>query len=171
MRFEKAIPEDKASLVRLVNSGYRGDESRKGWTTEADLLEGIRTDESSMLAMIRKEHVVILKAIDEQDELVGCVYLEQQHKSLYLGMLTVSPTLQGAGIGKQLLSAAEKLAVEYQCERIIMTVISERTELIDWYKRRGYKDTGVRKPFPMTDPKFGLPRKFLEFIEMEKRIV
>lgn len=171
MRFEKAIPEDKASLVRLVNSGYRGDESRKGWTTEADLLEGIRTDESSMLAMIRKEHVVILKAIDEQDELVGCVYLEQHHKSLYLGMLTVSPTLQGAGIGKQLLSAAEKLAVEYQCERIIMTVISERTELIDWYKRRGYKDTGVRKPFPMTDPKFGLPRKFLEFIEMEKRIV
>ncbi len=170
MKIEKATPADTAQLVRLVNSGYRGDESRKGWTTEADLLEGIRTDESSMLAMIRKEHVVILKAIDDMDEMVGCVYLELQHKSLYLGMLTVSPTLQGAGIGKYLLSAAEKLAEEFQCERIIMTVISERTELIDWYKRRGYRDTGVRKPFPMTDPKFGLPRKFLEFIEMEKRI-
>ncbi len=170
MRFEKATAGDTDSLVRLVNSGYRGDESRKGWTTEADLLEGIRTDRSAMQAMIEKENVVILKAIDQNEELAGCVYLEKQDISLYLGMLTVSPTLQGAGIGKQLLIAAEDTAAALQCERIIMTVITERTELIDWYKRRGYSDTGMRKPFPMNDPKFGLPKKFLEFVEMEKRI-
>jgi ribosomal protein S18 acetylase RimI-like enzyme len=85
-------------------------------------------------------------------------------------MLTVSPELQGGGIGKKLMQAAEDLAKENDIPKISMTVISVRKELIEYYERRGYKNTGETKPFPMNDPKFGLPKQQLEFIVMEKRL-
>jgi GNAT superfamily N-acetyltransferase len=161
---------DTANLDTLVNSGYRGEESKKGWATEADLLGGIRTDEESLAAMINKPGAVILKAINQDGELIGCVYLEKQLHKLYLGMLTVSPHLQGAGVGRQLLRSAESYAINVGCAKIIMTVISVRAELIAWYERNGYTANGNTKPFPMDDPKFGLPKQHLEFIEMEKSI-
>lgn len=160
--------QDIHSINKLVNSGYRGEESKKGWTTEADLLGGKRTDETAIERMITKPGAVILKAVNISNELAGCVYLEQKDNSLYLGMLTVSPVLQGAGIGKKLLTAAESFAMEAGLTNITMTVISVRSELIDWYKRNGYQETGKRLPFPMNDPEFGIPKQFLEFIEMKK---
>src|SRR5215218_9753584 len=101
----KASVEDIASLTALVNSAYRGDSSRNGWTTEADLLEGIRTDAEALTAMINNPKGVILKYENETGELDACVYLERQNEQLYLGMLTVRPTLQNSGIGKRLLQA------------------------------------------------------------------
>ena len=84
-------------------------------------------------------------------------------------MLTVSPGLQAGGIGKKLLSAAESYATSNHFNTIIMMVISIRTELIEWYERRGYQRTGEIKPFPK-DPKFGLPKQHLEFVVLEKII-
>ena len=159
--------QDAPALNRLVNSAYRGDSSRKGWTTEADLLGGIRTDEEGIEAMLQNSAATILK-YEEDGELLGCVYLEKKEDSLYLGMLTVSPDAQANGIGKQLLAAAERLAVEQQCRAVTMTVITVRHELIAWYQRRGYQPTGETKPFPMDDARFGLPTRHLEFIVMEK---
>jgi ribosomal protein S18 acetylase RimI-like enzyme len=85
-------------------------------------------------------------------------------------MLTVSPTLQGGGIGKLLLEAAETEARKLKLPKISMSVISIRHELVAWYERRGYQKTGETKPFPMNDPNFGIPKQFLEFIMMEKQI-
>ena len=163
-----ATKSDVASLVKLVNSAYRGDSSKKGWTTEADLLDGIRTDEQSLTALLEQEGSTLLKCEDDQQTLIGCVNLQAQGNKLYLGMLTVSPELQGGGVGKQLLTAAEDFARENKFESIVMSVISVREELIAWYERKGYVKTGEKKPFPMNDPKFGLPKQFLEFIIMEK---
>lgn len=160
------IPE----LVKLVNSAYRGESSKKGWTTEADLLDGIRTDEEGMGELIDKDGSVMLKCEDRDSNLIGCVNLQDQDGKLYLGMLTVSPGLQGSGIGKQLLAAAEEYAVNNGFGKIVMTVISVRKELIDWYKRKGYNVTLEKKPFPLDNPKFGIPRQFLEFIVMEKKL-
>lgn len=164
-----AAPADVPQLNVLVNAAYRGESSKKGWTTEADLLGGIRTDEEVLTSLVNKENSVML-LYKKDDVIVGCVNLQQQGNKIYLGMLTVNPELQGSGVGKLLLAASEDYAKEKSCAKIYMTVISIRKELIAWYERHGYKDTGKRKPFPMDDPKFGLPKIYLEFIVMEKMI-
>ncbi|HET9056108.1 MAG TPA: GNAT family N-acetyltransferase [Chitinophagaceae bacterium] len=164
----QAAPADISELNALVNAAYRGASSRKGWTTEADLLDGIRTDEESLATLLSKEGSVMLVYKNEDNVITGCVNLQQHNDKIYLGMLTVKPELQGSGIGKILLKASEDYAMEMGYHKIYMTVISVRKELIAWYERHGYKDTGERKPFPMNDPKFGLPKMTLEFIVMEK---
>ncbi len=160
------IPE----LVKLVNSAYRGEASTKGWTTEAHLLEGeLRTDENSLKEMMAKPGAAMLKYCNEKGDINGCVYLKNEGNKIYLGMLTVSPELQGAGIGKILLSAADDYARKQSCNAIFMTVISVRHELIAWYERHGYKLTGEKRPFP-TDTRFGVPTRPLEFVVLEKNI-
>jgi ribosomal protein S18 acetylase RimI-like enzyme len=159
--------KDISALDILVNSAYRGESSKKGWTTEADLLGGLRTDKDSLSKLITEPGGSILKYSGEDGNLQGCVYLKIKGSKLYLGMLTVSPELQAKGIGKKLLFAAETHARKSGCTSVIMTVISVRHELIAWYERHGYRPTGETEPFP-TDPKFGLPKQPLVFIVMEK---
>ena len=161
--------EDTEELVKLVNSAYRGESSKQGWTTEADLLDGIRADRNSIEAQLQAPGATILLAKNEEGKMIGCVYLLLQGDHLYLGMLTVAPHLQAAGIGSRLLASAEKFGREKQCSSINMTVIDTRHELIDWYKRKGYISTGETKPFP-NDPSFGIPRQPLQFIVLEKKL-
>ncbi|MFT3934806.1 MAG: GNAT family N-acetyltransferase [Chitinophagaceae bacterium] len=168
LKIEPATIADIPLLNKLVNSAYRGESSKKGWTTEADLLDGIRTDEEGLKKMLSKENAIVLLAKHEQ-AIVGCVYLEKQLNRLYLGMLTVSPELQGAGIGKRLLEAADDYALKEKLTAISMTVITVRKELIAWYERHGYKKTGETKPFP-NDPAFGIPKQPLEFLVMRKTV-
>lgn len=169
MKISRAASKDIPQLVTLINSAYRGDGSKKGWTTEADLLDGIRTDTESLEQMIHKKDAVILQSFNQDNILQGCVYLEKKQNKMYLGMLTVSPLEQAKGIGKQLLAASEKYAGEQQCTIVEMTVISIRTELIAWYQKHGYHNTGETKPFP-DDIRFGIPKRPLEFIVMQKEI-
>jgi ribosomal protein S18 acetylase RimI-like enzyme len=137
------IPE----VVALVNSAYRGESSKKGWTSESHLLEGIRIDETEMTGYFHRPEITLLKYTNEDGQIVGFVYLEQvNNKRLYLGMLTVNPTLQAAGIGRQLLAAGDDLARELNVEAVKISVITTRTELIAWYERRGYVATGETMP-------------------------
>jgi ribosomal protein S18 acetylase RimI-like enzyme len=160
--------EDVSELNTLVNSAYRGDSSRQGWTTEADLLDGIRIDEERLVELIQKQDSIILKYVDDAKKIIGCVHLEKKGDRMYLGMLTVSPELQSKGIGKELMKAAELRAGKLNCRSVYMSVITDRMELIAWYEKYGYKNTGVKKPFPMGNPRFGLPKKDLEFVILEK---
>lgn len=161
--------EDVSELNRLVNAAYRGESSTAGWTHEADLLEGIRIDEEQLASIINRKDTFLLKYTEDKN-IAGCVLLEKQGEELYLGMLTVNPLLQAKGIGKALLSSAENKARETGCKKIKMTVITLRTELISWYKRHGYSDTGAREPFPVQDSKWGTPRLPLQFMVMEKEL-
>ena len=165
----KAVIADAPALEILVNSAYRGDSSRLGWTTEADLLDGSRTDAAAIAELIQTPGTTLLKYVEE-NEILGCVELRNQQGKLYLGMLTVRPYLQGKGIGKELLMAAETEAKNQKCSSIYMTVISVRKELIDWYVRHGYHLTGDRKPFAFNNPRFGQPKQELEFVVLEKSI-
>jgi ribosomal protein S18 acetylase RimI-like enzyme len=169
LTFRRADSGDIPEINKLVNSAYRGQSSRSGWTTEADFLEGIRTDEQQLAALMSAPQSIFLICFDEANHLLGSVYLEKQNHKLYLGMLTVNPALQNRGAGKQLMQQAERYALEQGCDTITMTVITKRHELIAWYERRGYQQTGERKPFP-NDPKFGLPKEPLEFVVMEKHL-
>lgn len=163
-----ATMADITAIKNLLDSAYRGDISKQGWTTEAHLIGGdTRTDESSLQQVFELPGSVFLKYIDDNQQITGCVNLQQHADKIYLGMFSVSPQLQGAGIGKQLLKAAEEYAVYKQCNAIYMTVISVRTELVDWYKRHGYTDTGERKAFA-EDGITGKHLQPLEFMVLEK---
>lgn len=164
-----SVPEDAPQLSMLVNSAYRGDSGRQGWTTEADLIDGSRTDADLLKTIIETPGSIILKYV-EAGEIIGCVELRVERDKLYLGMLTVNPSIQGKGIGKALMKASEELARKQNCNALFMNVLTERKELIDWYVRHGYHDTGRRKPFAFTDPRFGFPKMPLEFMIMEKAL-
>ncbi|MDP5200402.1 GNAT family N-acetyltransferase [Flavobacterium sp. DG2-3] len=166
----KALLEDIPALVTLINSAYRGETSKKGWTTEAHLLEGKRTDEPEMTEIFLDPKNTILK-FTENNKIIGSVLLVEKEHQLYLGMLTVSPELQNSGIGKKLLVEAENHAQSLGLSSIIMTVISVRTELIDWYKRRGYVDTGEREAFPESGIHVTVSEEPLEFIYLEKNFL
>lgn len=172
IEFTQADESHVENLVKLVNSAYRGDSSKKGWTTEADILGGQRVDAEGLLALINKENSIILIAEDDDSgELLGCVHLENTAGKCYLGMLTVDPQLQKKGIGKMLLIESEALAQFWDCDKIFMTVISVRKELIAWYEKHGFRLTGEKKPFPYGDERFGIPKvEGLEFVVLEKKI-
>ena len=160
---------DAAELVALINSAYRGESSKKGWTTEADLLDGeIRTDIASITALLENSDATILKYTSTEGKITGSVYLEKQEKGLYLGMLSVSPLEQALGIGKHLMQEAEAYAKQNDCSLIFMKVISVRHELIAWYEKQGYHKTDEVQPF--TDTKFGTPKQPNEFIVLEKKL-
>jgi ribosomal protein S18 acetylase RimI-like enzyme len=158
-QFRAARAADVGAVVALVESAYRGDVSRKGWTTEADFLEGQRTDPAGVAALLDKPHSRVLLA-ERDGELLACCHLEKMGDACYFGMFAVKPSLQGGGVGKHMMAEAERIAAqEWQCTQMDMTVISIRAELIAWYERRGYRRSGVFKPFPYGDARFGIPKR------------
>jgi len=165
-----ATTEDIPCLVDLANQAYRGEISRRGWTTEADLIEGsLRTDVASLSQDMNQPESLVLKCTNAIGAIVGCVYLQGKKNSLYLGMLSVSPNHQNLGIGKKLLKASADHAQKNHYATIQMTVISLREELILWYERQGFQKTGGKKPF-LVDPLFGVPKIPLEFVVLSKPI-
>jgi predicted N-acetyltransferase YhbS len=166
-KIKRATSADVPALNKLVNSAYRGESSRKGWATEADLIDGTRIDEAAMLDLINDKNTTVLK-YTEDGVILGCVELRKEGDTLYLGMLSVQPDLQAKGIGKKLMFAGEDFARKQGCKKVSMTVVSVREKLIEWYVRHGYSLTGERKPFKMPDERFGIPRQPLEFVFMEK---
>jgi GNAT superfamily N-acetyltransferase len=158
LQFRAATAADVAAIVTLVESAYRGDISRKGWTTEADMLDGQRTDPAGVAAVVGKSGNRVLLA-ERGSELLACCHLEKQGDACYFGMFAVAPALQGGGVGKQMMAEAERIAADWKCTKMEMTVISIRDELIAWYERRGYRRSGVYKPFPYGDERFGIPKR------------
>jgi ribosomal protein S18 acetylase RimI-like enzyme len=169
VEFRYASMSDCAEVVALVESAYRGDVSRGGWTTEADLLDGQRTDAEEVTSILQEDGAHMLLAI-EGKQLLGCVVMRREPMGAYIGMLAVLPGLQTKGLGKRLLGEAEARAIrEFDAKHTRMTVIEQRKELIAWYERRGYRRTGHTEPFPYGDPRFGLPKRDdLRFVVLEK---
>lgn len=168
--FQKAHFLDAERISSLVNSAYRGEYSKLGWTTEADLLGGQRTDPDTIRNIISDPKSQIELAL-ENNEILGLMEIKKEIEYIYFGMLTVNPVLQNKGIGKILLIRLEELARNWSYKKIRMTVLSQRTELIEFYERRGFKFTGETEPFPEDDPRFGLPKTKLIFNVFEKKLV
>jgi len=143
----------------VVESAYRGDASRVGWTTEADLLDGQRTDADAVADLIRSADSRIVLA-EGPDGLLGSVLLTDEGEDAYIGMFAVRPGGQGRGVGSALLGEVERISRDELGRSFArMTVLVQRAELIAWYERRGYRRTGEREPFPYDDPRLGLPRR------------
>jgi ribosomal protein S18 acetylase RimI-like enzyme len=160
--------EDASAICSLLNRAYRGASSRKGWTTEADLIGGdVRTDAAEVVDLISREGSVFLVHRDGTGIPDACVYLQDRDGRVYLGMFAVEPARQAGGLGRAMLEAAEGWARGKGCRSVFMYVISLRTELIEWYTRCGFSDTGERVPFP-EDGRTGNHLRDLEFMIMEK---
>lgn len=164
-----ALAADCTALSSFINSAYRGESSKAGWSTEADLLDGQRVDADGLRDAIGKQDSVV-QLHEAAGEIVACVALDRRARDCHLGMLTVRPTRQSTGLGRRLLAAAELYALEkFAATRMSMSVIVQRPELIVWYERRGYQRTGRFEPFPYGDDGFGLPRRpDLRFEILEK---
>jgi ribosomal protein S18 acetylase RimI-like enzyme len=169
--FRRATRLDVPAIVALVESAYRGDASRVGWTTEADLLGGRRTDADDVLECIEREQSVVLLA-DRGGELAACCHISEKDGAGYFGMFSVVPGLQGSGVGKQVIAEAERIVRdEWRLAAMRMSVIDIREELIAFYERRGYVRTGIKRPFPYGDERFGVPKRSdLRFEILEKRL-
>ena len=171
LHFRAATPADLDAIVDLVTSAYRGDASRAGWTTEADFLDGNRIDAEVLRADIERPRSRVLLA-ERDGQLLACAHVSEDDGAGYFGMFSVVPGLQGGGIGKQVLAECERIARdEWQLPAMRMTAIDIRNELIAFYERRGYVRTGILKPFPYGDERFGLPqRDDLRFEVLEKTL-
>ena len=170
--YRDAVEDDVPVLVPLVESAYRGDASRAGWTTEADILQGRRTDVEGVRAVITTEGSRLL-VVEKDGQVIACCQLEHRGDAAYFGMFAVSPALQGAGLGRLIITEAERRVREiWGVREMHMTVISVREELIAWYERRGYRRTGRMTPFPYGDERFGVPqRDDLQFELLVKELV
>lgn len=168
-RFRDATVADIPALVALVTSAYRGDASRAGWTTEADFLDGNRIDPDVLRHDIERARSRIVLA-ERDDTLLACAHVAEDAGAGYFGMFSVQPGLQGAGLGKALLAECERIVRdEWRLPAMRMTVIDIRDALIAFYERRGYRRTGVFKPFPYGDARYGIPlRDDLRFEVLEK---
>ena len=161
LSFRRATNEDSGRIADLVNFAYRGSQ---GWTTEAELLDGNRINLQEVQTLIEADGSMILLCVDGT-EIIGSVHLRKMESAAYLGLFVVKPTLQGLGIGKRFMRAAENIAQkEWGIARMSMTVITRRQELIAYYERRGYRRTGHISPFP-ADAGASIPR--VEGLQLE----
>lgn len=166
-QFRFAVLADVPAIRALVESAYRGDSARGGWTHEADMLSDDRTSDEEVAEVIESPDQRIVLA--EQDgRLIGSVAITARDRGrAYLGMLAVSPVLQAGGLGRNLIAQAEASARDvFGASVMEMTVISRRGELIAWYERRGYNQTGERRPFPYEAPETA----GLEMVVLERAI-
>ena len=168
-----ARPADADVLTDLIRSAYRGQDSRAGWTSEADLVEGERISRDQVLAMISAGGSLLLVGLlvgEDAGQLVACCQLRNEGAGLaYFGTFAVSPQAQGAGLGRQLMAEAERQAVAaFAATRLEMTVLAQQDKLIAYYERRGFRRTGATRPFP-ADPRYARPlRDDLYFVVLEK---
>lgn len=150
LSFTPAQLTDADAITALVNNAYRGETSRLGWTTEADLLDGLRTSIEDIISIFNQDDKLLLLT-KAGEQIVGTVLLLRTVAHVELSMFAVDPRYQDRGIGKQLLHYAEDTAIRnWGVKQAIMAVISCRTELIAFYHRRGYRSTGENKPFPVS---------------------
>lgn len=170
IKIEKANSSDAPAIVALVNYVYRGEAAKKSWTSEAGFIGGIRVDAAKIQSELINPAIQILLAKNQHAEIIGCVKLERSEAGVYLGMLSVHLNQQKSGLGGELVKAAEKFVVhEWHLKKIFMHVLSCRSELIAWYQRKGYRDSGKREPWPYEDKTFGVPTvDNLEFFILEK---
>jgi ribosomal protein S18 acetylase RimI-like enzyme len=169
--FRPAATVDAPAVASLIESGYRGEESKRGWTTEADLIGGQRTNIEAITEIITapESHMFLAEA---DGQLVGCCHVEARADcQAYLGMLTVRPGLQAQGVGRALVAKAEHEArVRWGATGMRLQVIRQRSELIAWYERLGYRLTGDTLPFAYDDPGVITNRNDLEFVVLTKPI-
>lgn len=161
LQFRDATPDDIDAVIAVVDAAYRRADTA-AWTTEAHLLGGQRTDATMLAEVLAAPDSVLVVGVDPGDQrVVACVQVTRHDdRTAQIGLVAVDPDRQAAGVGRALLREAERVAsVRFGASTTRMTVIRQRTELLRWYARRGYRPTGETEPFPYGDERYGVPRR------------
>jgi ribosomal protein S18 acetylase RimI-like enzyme len=141
-----ATEADIDAIVALVARAYRGTGGDPGWTTEAHLFAGPRTNAHDVSTILSSPRDTLLVA-DDDGAIIACCTVTDLGGRAYFGMFAVSPDAQGSGLGRAVLAEAERIArEELGAAEMTMTVITTRDELLSWYVRRGYRRTGRVTP-------------------------
>ena len=149
LSFHKAELNDASAITDLVNSAYRGESSRAGWTTEADILDGLRITTPEVATLIKREDAFVLVGV-LRDQVVASIACERLENTAKFGLIAVKPTLQNKGYGREMIQAAEAItAREWRVAGFFMSVITLRTELIEFYERLGFERSGQFEDFPV----------------------
>jgi N-acetylglutamate synthase-like GNAT family acetyltransferase len=142
-----ASEADVPAIADLVNRSYRPTSDDAGWTHEAALVAGPRTSTDQVQALFQDGSVVLIMKRD--NALIACVHVLNEGDACCIGMLATEPKLQGHGVGKAMLEAAGRLAVQaFQARVLRMSVLSNRPELQAFYERRGFRLTDLTQPYP-----------------------
>lgn len=148
--FRCAEDGDCLAICALVNAAYRPAENVAGWTSESALVAGRRTSLPQLQALLQRPRSTLLLACTGSGQILGCVHIEAEQQHAHIGMLAVWPQQQGSGLGKQLLHQAEQWATrEFGARLLLLAVIQQRSELRDYYLRRGYQPNGRGYPYPL----------------------
>jgi ribosomal protein S18 acetylase RimI-like enzyme len=169
-QFRVANPADAMRLVELIRSAYRGEVSRQGWASEADLVGGERIDVDQVLKIIDEPNSMMLVLDGEQDIIACCQLTDLRDGLAHFGTFAVHPSAQGVGLGRRLMAEAERHALTFGANMIEITVLAQQETLISWYERLGFRGTGEKRPFPV-DPRFARPlRDDLYFVVLAKTL-
>ena len=128
-----ATPADRPRLISLINSAFAIE----------TFLEGTRTDDQRLTAMMEKGEILL--AENSSGQIFACVYAEIKGARGYLGQLAVDPAHQRGTLGKQMLAAAEHHFRARECKVIDISVLSLRPELLPIYRRLGFVETGTEE--------------------------
>ncbi len=135
LRLRIAEAADAEGITRLINAAFQVERYFLG--ADRIGIEEVRD------RLVRGSFILA----EEDGVLTGCVYVEPGGERAYLGLLSVEPSLQGAGRGKQLMDAAEDHCCAAGCRFMDLRVVNLRTELPPYYRKLGYVETGSM-PFP-----------------------
>jgi len=145
----KLVPasiEDAERIKDLINLCYRG---MDGWTKETKIVSGDRISIDDTKTLIQK-HNSKMFTVSIDETMIACIGIEQKENKAYISAFAVLPSYQNMGIGKQVLSQAEEYAAnQFKAKELILVVVSQRQELIEYYERRGYKRTGQISKYPV----------------------
>jgi len=136
MEIRIAMIPDIGAITAVINAAFR--------QAESFFIERDRIDAESVRALMQKGQFLLA---EENGVVSGCVYLERRGERTYLGLLSVDPERQGAGIGSMLMDAAEEHCAKSGCRFMDLRIVNLRTENHAFYTKRGYVETGT-EPFP-----------------------
>jgi len=166
-RLEKARYDQSQAICDLVNLTYRGE---TGWTTEASIIQGARTNRQEIETALSKPDAHFF-VVNQPQALAACIYVAKEKEHAYIGFFSVHPGLQGKGLGKHVLGQAETFALQNMgTQKFVMFVVSQRSELISFYERRGYSHTGRIETYPL-HLNIGIPKITGLTIEYLEKVV
>ncbi len=140
LRIRPATAADRPRLIPLINSAF----------SVETFLQGPRTDEERLAASM--ERGTLLVAENRDGRILASVYTELRGTHGYLGMLAVDPAYQRYGLGRRMMKTAEAHFRDQGCDRLEITVLSLRPELLPIYRRFGFVETGTEEfhyPHPL----------------------
>lgn len=130
-------------MIPIINAAYAIE----------TFIDGTRTDAERLPPMFDEGEFLVG---EENGRLLASVYTEVRPEQRgYFGMLSVDPALQGKGLGRKMIEAAEAHLRRRGCDVIDISVVNLNTHLPPLYRKFGYVEVGVEEFHPSKPLKEG----------------